>query len=85
MAKVCVQVLLYLFLVALSNGLNPGGERRIRVLIAAAAIGLPLVIAWLLAATYAAKGQRQRWAIAVEFLMPVCTAVPLIIIYAGDD
>ncbi|GAB4814115.1 hypothetical protein N2152v2_001161 [Parachlorella kessleri] len=76
-------VLLYLFLVALSNGLNPGGERRIRVLIAAAAIGLPLVIAWLLAATYAAKGQRQRWAIAVEFLMPVCTAVPLIIIYAG--
>ena len=78
-------MLLLLFLVVLSNGINPAAAARLPVLIVAAAMGLPLVAIWLLTAGYAVRRQRQRWALAAEFSVPLCTAVPVIIIFEGAN
>jgi hypothetical protein len=82
--RALLQVLLLLFLVALSNGLNPSRPSQpIPVLLIAAAVGLPLVAAWLAAGSYAVRRQRQRWAFAAEFSAPLCSALPLLLIFAG--
>lgn len=79
-----LQAMLLMLVVALANAPNASGSAALPLLAAAAVAGVVTATVWLLAAAAAVRAQRERWALAAEFGVPLCYVAPLLIIFEGQ-